>query len=152
MPKIHTLKKLNHSAAQMFALVADVERYPQFVPFCTNLHITGQGEANGVPYIDAVMQVEYKVLRERFTSRVFLYEAERRIEVQFLSGPMKALSNIWVFTPHGDDACTVDFTLNYEFKNPLLAMAMNAAFQAVFGTFVRSFERYADARFSAKRI
>lgn len=148
MPHIRTQRHVHHSAAQMFALVADVEKYPEFVPHCAGLKILSRSDEGGQPVIDAIMYIHYKMFSEHFTSRVTLDEANGRIQVQFLSGPMKSLSNEWKFISTGAQSCTVDFTLAYEFKNPLLGAAMNATFKIVFGKFAESFEKRADSLYT----
>jgi coenzyme Q-binding protein COQ10 len=145
MPSFSTRRRVNHDAAQMFDLVADVENYPQFVPLCQALRVrsrTSKGE--GVEVVVADMTVAYKLIRETFTSRVTLDRNERTIFVEYLSGPFSRMHNRWSFTPQGDNACDVEFYLDYEFKSRMLAMVMGAMFDTAFRRFAAAFEKRAD--------
>jgi coenzyme Q-binding protein COQ10 len=145
MPSFSTRRRVNHDAAQMFDLVADVENYPQFVPLCQALRVrsrTSKGE--GVEVVVADMTVAYKLIRETFTSRVTLDRNERTIFVEYLSGPFSRMHNRWSFTPQGDNGCDVEFYLDYEFKSRMLAMVMGAMFDTAFRRFAAAFEKRAD--------
>jgi coenzyme Q-binding protein COQ10 len=145
MPSFSTRRRVNHDAAQMFDLVADVENYPQFVPLCQALRVrsrTSKGE--GVEVVVADMTVAYKLIRETFTSRVTLDRNERTIFVEYLSGPFSRMHNRWSFAPQGENACDVEFYLDYEFKSRMLAMVMGAMFDTAFRRFAAAFEKRAD--------
>jgi coenzyme Q-binding protein COQ10 len=145
MPSFSTRRRVNHDAAQMFDLVADVENYPQFVPLCQALRVrsrTAKGE--GVEVVVADMTDAYKLIRETFTSRVTLDRNERTIFVEYLSGPFSRMHNRWSFTPQGNNACDVEFYLDYEFKSRMLAMVMGAMFDTAFRRFAAAFEKRAD--------
>ena len=145
MPRFSNKRRVRHSANQMFDLVADVERYPEFVPLCSALKIksrTVQGE--GVEVIVADMTVAYKMVRETFTSRVTLDRSHLKILVEYLKGPFSQLENRWTFEPHGETACDVGFFIAYEFKSRVLAMLMGAMFDAAFHRFAAAFEARAD--------
>src|SRR5580765_8476998 len=88
MPQFSSKRRVRHAAAQMFALVADVERYPEFVPLCRALAVKSRSEKeDGVEVLVADMTVAYKLVRETFTSRVTLDKARLHILVEYLSGP-----------------------------------------------------------------
>jgi coenzyme Q-binding protein COQ10 len=129
----------------MFDLVADVERYPEFVPLCQSLKVKSRTTAgDGVETVIADMTVSFKLIRERFTSRVTLDRARRLITVEYLHGPFSRLENRWTFEPQGDAACIVGFYISYEFKSRMLAVVMGAMFDAAFQRFAAAFERRAD--------
>jgi coenzyme Q-binding protein COQ10 len=129
----------------MFDLVADVERYPEFVPLCQSLKVKSRTTgADGVETVVADMTVSFKLIREQFTSRVTLDRARRAITVEYLHGPFSRLENRWTFEPQGDKACTVGFHISYEFKSRMLAAVMGAMFDAAFQRFAAAFERRAD--------
>jgi coenzyme Q-binding protein COQ10 len=146
MPQFSTKRRVDHSAAEMFALVADVERYPDFVPLCQSLRVlrrTASGEGREV--LTANMTVAYKLIRETFTSQVTLDRANLTINVKYLNGPFSDLDNRWVFRPLGDDLCEVEFFIAYEFKSRTLGFLMGSVFEAAFRRFSGAFERRADA-------
>jgi coenzyme Q-binding protein COQ10 len=146
MPQFRTKRRVRHSAANMFDLVADVEKYPQFVPMCEARRVrqrTAGGE--GIETIVATMTVAYKVMRETFTSRVTLDRPNLQILVEYLDGPFSRLENRWNFRPLGDKECEVEFFITYEFKSRVLAMLMGAMFEVAFRRFADAFERRADA-------
>jgi coenzyme Q-binding protein COQ10 len=136
----------------MFDLVADVEKYPQFVPLCSALTIKSRTEKDGTTVMVADMTVAYKIIRETFTSRVMLDRANRTVLVEYLSGPFKRMQNRWSFHPMGEDACDVEFFIDYEFRSRTLAMLMGAMFDAAFRRFATAFEHRADEIYSGGRI
>ena len=144
MPQFSTVRKVGHSADNMFALVADVETYPQFLPMCEALTVRQRKERDGVTMLLADMTVGYKSINETFTSQVLLKPAERHIEVRYIDGPFKYLTNDWRFDPRGDSACDVRFDIDYEFKSRMLGMVMGAMFDKAFRMFAEAFERRAD--------
>ena len=145
MPRFSSKRRVPHSAAQMFDLVADVERYPEFVPLCSSLRIRQRKpKPNGTEIVVADMTVSFKVVRESFTSRVTLNPAQLRIHVKYLNGPFTRMENPWEFHAIDDTSCEVEFFLAYEFKSRALALVMGSMFDAVFRRFASAFERRAD--------
>ena len=128
----------------MFDLVADVERYPEFVPLCQSLKVRKRMQVAGKDVIVADMTVAYKVIRELFTSRVALDRPNLEILVEYLEGPFRRLNNRWKFRPAGDRVCDVDFFIVYEFRSRTLGMLMGTVFDAAFRRFSTAFERRAD--------
>ncbi len=129
----------------MFDLVADVERYPEFVPLCSALRIKQRTpNPDGTEVVIADMTVSFKLVRETFTSRVTLDRAHLKILVEYLQGPFSNLENRWSFEPKSDDACDVGFFLSYEFKSRMLAMLMGSMFDLAFQRFAAAFESRAD--------
>ncbi len=129
----------------MFALVADVERYPEFLPLCEALHVRSRKQQDGKMLLLADMTVGYKAIRETFTSQVLLKPAERIIDVKYIDGPFRYLVNQWRFEPEGEGACAVHFDIDYEFKSRILGALMGAMFDRAFRMFAEAFEKRADA-------
>ena len=152
MPQFTNKRRVQHTADQMFDLVADVERYPEFVPLCERLKVRSRtAKDDGTEIIVADMTVSFKLVRERFTSRVTLDRANLKILVEYLQGPFSRLENRWTFEPNGETACTVGFFIAYEFKSRMLAMLMGAMFDAAFQRFAAAFERRADEIYGRQR-
>ena len=146
MPKFSRKRRVQHSAAQMFDLVADVERYPEFVPLCRSLKIRQRTpKPDGTEIVICEMTVSFKLVREAFTSRVTLDRPNLKILVEYLRGPFSNLENRWSFEPKSDDVCDVGFFIAYEFKSRILAMLMGTMFDAAFQRFAAAFEKRADA-------
>jgi len=145
MPQFRTKRLVQHSAADMFDLVADVEQYPEFVPLCRSLRVRKRTPGEGTETLVADMTVAYKVMRETFVSRVTLDRPNLKIQVEYLDGPFSTLDNRWTFTPTSEQTCEVDFFIAYEFKSRVLGMLMGAMFEAAFRRFAGAFERRADA-------
>jgi coenzyme Q-binding protein COQ10 len=133
-----------HSAEAMFDLVADVERYPEFVPFCEMLQVRGRRKEGEREVLVADMSVGYKLLRETFTSKVTLDREALEIRADYLDGPFRALENSWHFRPLPDGGSEISFCIEYEFRSRTLAMLMGAMFDRVFRTFAGAFEGRAD--------
>jgi coenzyme Q-binding protein COQ10 len=145
MPQFTTRRRVPHSAAEMFDLVADVEQYPRFVPFCRDLKLRRRDRnEDGTEVLVADMTVAYKLIKETFTSRVTLDRAQLQILVKYLNGPFSRMENRWSFHPIDEGCCEVEFFLAYEFKSRALALLMGAMFDAVFRRFAAAFERRAD--------
>jgi len=129
----------------MFDLVADVERYPEFVPLCSALKVRRRNvQGDGTEVIVADMTVSFKLVKETFTSEVTLDRANRKILVRYLQGPFSSLENRWTFEPKSDEACDVGFFIAYEFKSRMLATLMGSMFDAAFTRFSAAFEKRAD--------
>jgi coenzyme Q-binding protein COQ10 len=145
MPSFSTKRRVRHGAAQMFDLVADVEKYPQFVPLCNELRIRSRAVEGEREILVADMTVAYKVMRETFTSRVTLDRPGPKILVEYLDGPFRRMDNRWSFRSMGEGASEVEFFIDYEFKSRVLAMLMGTMFDAAFRRFADAFEKRADA-------
>jgi len=145
MPQFSTKRHVQHSASNMFDLVADVERYPQFVPLCRALRVRRRSSRpDGRDVIVADMTVAYKLIHESFTSRVTLDRKNLEILVEYLEGPFQKMNNRWRFQPDGANACEVEFFIAYEFRSRTLGLLMGAMFDAAFRRFAAAFERRAD--------
>ena len=153
MPQFRTKRRVRHAAAEMFDLVADMERYPEFVPLCREMRIrkrTATGE--GIETVVADMTVAYKVIHETFTSRVTLDRPNLQVLVEYLNGPFSRMENRWDFHPAGEQACEVEFFISYEFKSRVLAMLMGAMFDTAYRRFSQAFERRADQVYGRPKI
>lgn len=145
MPQFETRRRVRHRAADMFDLVADIERYPQFVPLCSAMKLRSRTqEADGTIVIVADMTAAYKMIRETFRSRARLDRDNLRILVNYLDGPFSRMENRWEFVPVDDKTCDVKFFISYEFKSRMLAMLMGAMFDTAFRRFAVAFEKRAD--------
>jgi coenzyme Q-binding protein COQ10 len=146
MPRFSSKRRVHHSAQEMFDLVADVERYPEFVPLCRELKIRRRTPGpDNTEIVVADMTVSFKLVRETFTSRVTLDRPNLKILVEYLQGPFSNLENRWTFEPKTDGDCDVGFFLAYEFKSRMLAMLMGTMFDTAFQRFAAAFEKRADA-------
>jgi coenzyme Q-binding protein COQ10 len=144
MPQFSTKRRVRHAATDMFDLVADVEKYPQFVPLCSGLTVKSRAEKDGKTVLVADMTVAYKIIRETFTSRVTLDRQGLKILVEYLNGPFKRMQNRWTFYPVETKVCDVEFFIDYEFRSRTLAVLMGAMFDAAFRRFAVAFEQRAD--------
>jgi coenzyme Q-binding protein COQ10 len=144
MPTHAEKRKLRYSAEQLFDLVADVGRYPEFLPWCISSRITKR-EGN-VFYADLV--IGYKMVREKFGSKVTLNRSDH-IHVEYLSGPMKYLSNHWRFIPEADGSCIIDFYVDFEFKNAIFQNLIGVFFNEAVRRMVAAFEARAHELYDA---
>ncbi len=144
MPSFRTTRRVRHSPVQMFALVADVEKYPDFVPLCESLRIRRRAQSGeGIETLVAEMSVGYKAIQERFTSRVTLDRPRLRILVEYINGPFSYLENRWSFVP-APGGSDIEFYITYEFKSRALGLLMGAMFDRAFRKFAEAFEERAD--------
>lgn len=148
-------RRVPYGADDMYALVADVERYPEFLPWTAACRIRSRGPApEGGPHdeiIDADLMISFKVFRERFGSRVRLRPDERKIDVEYLDGPFKYLNNHWYFIENEDGSTTIDFFVDFEFKSKLLQSVIGVVFNEAMQRIVGAFERRAEALYGDGR-
>ena len=137
-----------YSAGLMFSIVADVERYPEFLPWVAGLRVLSRTKEAGREILTAEMIVGFRTLRERYTSRVVLDPAARTIDVTQTDGPFRRLENHWRFTPEGEGA-RVDFSIDFEFKNRLLNAVAGSAFALAQKRMSHAFEERARGAFKA---
>jgi coenzyme Q-binding protein COQ10 len=138
-------KHLPYTQEQMFKLVSDIAKYPEFLPWCISTRILSR-EGNE---LQADMVIGDQVLREGFTSRVILTEPER-IDVTYSRGPFKYLNNHWIFLPEPDGTCTVDFHVEFEFRSILMQKMIGLVFNEAVKKMVHSFEERANSVYSSK--
>jgi len=144
MPIHSERRRLPYTSEQVFDLVADVERYPEFLPWCTGLRVRRR---DGYVIL-ADMAVGFKMVREKFTSRVTL-TPKSRIDVEYLDGPFKYLRNHWEFAS-ADGGCEIDFFIDFEFRSRLLRGIMEPLFNEAVRRMVRAFEKRAEALYGQK--
>ena len=123
----------------MYALVADIYKYPEFLPLCTGLIVLSRSPKGEGEELTARMSVGYKSIAENFTTRVITRPAERCIDVSYLDGPFKRLHNQWRFTDEPTGS-VVDFFIDYEFRSRLLGALMGTMFDQAFRRFTQAFE------------
>jgi coenzyme Q-binding protein COQ10 len=152
MPEFRTTRRLPHSAEKMFDLVADVERYPEFVPFCEMLVVRGRRSEGEREVLVADMTVGYKLVRETFTSKVTLDRPALDIRADYLDGPFRSMENSWTFVPLPEGGCEISFCIMYEFRSRALAVLMSALFDRVFRTFADAFQKRADQIYRAAPV
>jgi coenzyme Q-binding protein COQ10 len=150
MPSFDTTRRVPFTPRQMFDLVADVEKYPQFLPMCESLVVRRREELEEGIRLTATMGVGYGAIKEHFTSRVSLYPAERQILVQYIDGPFRYLDNRWDFLPDGGGTI-VRFRISYEFKSAMLGLLMGALFDKAFRKFSEAFEQRAHVVYGESR-
>lgn len=144
MPAFQEVRRVHHSADEMFDLVADVERYHEFVPLCLRHAILSRESHPDGEILMTDMTVECGIYRESYISRVAVDRANRRILVEASDGPLRELRTQWTFQPRSERSCEVGFYLHYELASPTLALLMGAILDVAFGRFVQAFERRAD--------
>ena len=142
MPQFSTKRRVPHAATDMFDLVADVEKYPQFVPLCSAMKVKSRTEKDGVTVLVADMTVAYKIIRETFTSRVRSARAADFCRIS--QRTVQAHAEPLAFCAGREDACEIEFFIDYEFRSRALAAVMGAVFDAAFRKFAVAFERRAD--------
>lgn len=142
---------MRHSATNMYDLVVDMERYPEFVPLCKDMRVRGWTElGDGIEVATSSMTVAYKMFQEVFTTKVTMNRPELWIAVDYLDGPLKVLANRWTFRPLGEMASEVEFMIDYEFRSRMLGALMGAVFDRAFRRFATAFEKRADQVYGDK--
>jgi coenzyme Q-binding protein COQ10 len=150
MKSFRARRHVPHSAADMFALVCDVESYPQFLPLCEGMKIRRRTQpAPGVDVLVAEMQVGFKAICERYTSRVTCDANKLEVRVEYIDGPFRKLDNRWTFRdeapgPDGKPRSLVEFFIAYEFKSMALGLVMGAMFDKAFHKYADAFAKRAD--------
>ncbi len=145
MPKYETVRRVPVSADVMYEIVADVERYPEFLPLCEALTVVERSNTGTQDVLQADMTVAYLKLKECFRSQVLLDKQAKTIETQSIQGPFKHLENHWHFKPLSEISCDVAFKIDYSFKSWALEKLMGGMFEKAFATYAASFEARAIA-------
>lgn len=147
MPSHHEKRVLPHSPDQLFALVADIESYPEFLPWCLAARNNRREKAGNSEIVWSDLVIGFKFVRERFTSKVTLTpgdgETSPRIDVEYVDGPLRYLRNHWVFEPAQGGACEIDFFVDFEFRSKMLQKLIGALFHEAVTRMVRAFEKRA---------
>jgi coenzyme Q-binding protein COQ10 len=139
MPTHAETRILPYTPEQLFALVADIERYPEFLPWCTGARVRERRP----DLVVADLVIGFRMFRERFTSRVTL-APPRRIDVAYAEGPFRYLNNHWTFTA-APGGCRVDFFVDFEFKSRVLQRVIEVLFSEAVRRMVAAFEKRAEA-------
>lgn len=139
MPQHSETRTMPYSAEQMYALVADVAKYPEFLPWCAAARLRSETPMGDKSVIEADLVISFKLFREKFGSRVTLDPKARQIDVEYLDGPFRYLNNHWRFTPL-DQGCEVDFHVDFEFRSVLLQGVIGLVFNEAMQRIVRAFE------------
>lgn len=139
-----------HTADAMFELVADVERYPEFLPHCAAIRIVRSDLRDGSGELVSDMIVAYAAFRETFTTHVTLDRNAHRIETRYVAGPFRKLYNLWRFTDLAGGGAEVDFTIDFEFRNILLQTVAKTVFERAFAKMSEAFVTRADEVYRAR--
>ncbi len=140
MPRHAETKTLPYRADQMFALVADVARYPEFLPWTAAARIRSRKPVEEGELMEADLVISFKVFRERFGSRVTLLPGQNRILTEYIDGPFKHLKSVWTFADRPEGGCDVGFEVDFEFRNAILAGIIGLVFNEAMQRVVRAFE------------
>ncbi|TQS73980.1 type II toxin-antitoxin system RatA family toxin [Rhodobacteraceae bacterium] len=145
MPKQSDTRVMPYTAQQMYDLVADVQRYPEFLPWNAAARIRSRepGPEAGTEVLKADLVVSFKVFRESFGSRVVLWPEKKHIDTEYLDGPFKYLKSEWNFQDLPEGGCKVDFFVDFEFKNMILQRVIGTVFNEAMRRIVKAFENRA---------
>ncbi|WP_376873101.1 type II toxin-antitoxin system RatA family toxin [Albirhodobacter sp. R86504] len=155
MPQHSETRAMPYTAQQMYDLVADVARYPEFLPWNSAARIRSRkdglpDETGAVPEVmEADLVISFKVFRERFGSRVTLWPDRPQVDTEYLDGPFKYLKSYWKFADREDGGCTVEFFVDFEFKNALLQGVIGIVFDEAMRRIVKAFETRAAKLYGA---
>ena len=147
MKTIHKSVLLSHSAHEMFALVTNIEHYPQFLPWCDHGEVLELHDDGMLARVGMAISG----LRQSFTTRN-THETDRKVLMELVDGPFSKLDGVWEFTPIGDGtqrACKVEFTLSYGFSSTTLAALVGPVFDKIAGSLVDAFVKRADQVYGA---
>ena len=144
MPTHAEIRHLPYSPRQLYDLVADVERYPEFLPWCVAARVKTRAPA----LLVADLVIGFKMIREKFTSRVVMQDGYR-LDITYTEGPFKYLNNHWIFTPAPEGGTLIDFYIDFEFRSRLLQSLIGALFNEAVRAMISAFEKRAKALYSA---
>jgi coenzyme Q-binding protein COQ10 len=142
MPRHSETKHLPYTAQQMYDLVADVGKYPEFLPWCAAARVRAREDRGDHEVMEADLVISFKVFRERFGSRVVLWPEDRKIETEYVDGPFRYMKSDWSFAER-EDGCDVSFFVDFEFKNAVLQGIIGVVFNEAMQRIVRAFEKRA---------
>jgi len=143
MPTHSETRRVPHTATQMYDLVADVARYPEFLPWTSAARIRSTEDRGDHQVMRADLVISFKVFRERFGSQVTLWPATRKIDTEYLDGPFRFMRSNWAFADVSG-GCDISFHVDFEFRNRLLQSAATLFFNDAMQRVVRAFERRAQ--------
>lgn len=145
MPKFTEVRDFPYSLDQMYQLVADVDKYADFLPWCQGVRVYKRTDDS--LYADLI--IGFKMFRERFTSHVKF--TDDRIEVEYIKGPLKYLHNYWQFTEKEDGGCHVDFSVDFEFRNRIFEKMIGGFFTEAVSHMIGAFEDRANALYGKEQ-
>ncbi len=151
MPTFSTRRRVPYTPRQMYDLVADVEKYPLFLPLTEALHIRKREMRGGRDVFTADLTVGYKAIRETFVTEVTLYPDAPKVETRYIEGPFRYLENRWQFHA-ATGGCEIDFFIAYDFKSRMLGMLVGAVFDQAFRKFSDAFEARARAVYGTQAL
>lgn len=143
MPAHKEIREVSHSPKNLFDLVSDIEKYPEFLPWCIGVRVRERGTAGENKIIVADVLISYKMFREKFRSRVEINPTTLSIDVEYLNGPFKYLDNHWRFEPN-DEGTRVNFAVDFEFKSRMLERMVSGLFDRAVHKIVTAFFDRAD--------
>lgn len=149
MPTHRDKRILPYSAQEMYDLVADVARYPEFLPWTAGARIRSREDRGDHEVMEADLVISFKVFRERFGSRVVLWPQKRVIETEYIDGPFRYMHSTWTFADV-DGGCEVEFFVDFEFRNAILQKVIGVVFNEAMHRIVRAFEQRAVALYGAR--
>ncbi len=153
MPTHAEIRHLPYSAAEMYALVADMAAYPEFLPWCSGARIRSRKpQPDGSEIVESQMVISFKVFSEHFGSRVTLRPDGYKIDVAYLDGPFRYLNNHWRFKSVGESACEVDFFVDFEFRSRTLQAIIGVVFHEAMRRIVRAFEERAEQLYGKRSL
>jgi coenzyme Q-binding protein COQ10 len=144
MPTHTENRTMPYTAQQMYDLVANVGKYPQFLPWTAAARIKSTSDKGDHTVMDADLVISFKVFRERFTSRVVLWPQSQKIDTEYLDGPFKYMKSNWAFRDV-EGGCEVDFFVDFEFRNAILQKIIGVVFNEAMQRVVKAFEKRAQA-------
>ena len=147
MNKVEKTVLVMHSAEQMYALVDAVEDYPKFLPWCGGIDLIERTETS----TSATLHINYHGLKQNFTTQN-IKQFPHSMEIKLKDGPFKHLDGDWRFTPLRQDACKIEFRLNYEFANSFLEKIIAPVFSHIAATFVDGFVTQADKIYASRQV
>jgi ribosome-associated toxin RatA of RatAB toxin-antitoxin module len=139
MAQVEKTVLVGHSAQRMFDLVDMVERYPEFLPWCGGIDLIQRDEAVTV----ATLHIDYHRIKQNFTTKNHKTYPSM-MEIKLKDGPFRQLEGVWRFIPLSNDACKIEFRLNYEFSNAFLEKLIAPVFSHIANTFVDAFVERAE--------
>ena len=148
MPTHAEKRIMPYTAQQMYDLIADVDAYPQFLPWCAATRIRKRAQRSDAEIVDAELVISFKVFREKFGSRLTLLPNDQKIDVEYLDGPFRYLNIHWSFT-YCEGGCEVDFFVDFEFKSKILQSIIGVVFGEAMQRIVGAFETRANALYGA---
>lgn len=140
MAVVHKTVFIGYSAAQMFALVEQVEKYPEFLPWCGEVKVAERTETN----LTATLAINFHGIRQSFTTKN-INQPPHSMQMNLVDGPFRQLTGGWKFTELRPDACKIEFDLNYDFSSKLLEHLIGPVFSKIANSFVDSFCSRAEA-------